>query len=80
MQELGHETALLSHINHGFGSIACTLLGREIWEDACFCFCFFFFLPGVSMPARHCMQLMRLWVCWMGLLPLSAPCGAEPEM
>lgn len=52
MQELGHETALLSRINHGFGSIAwqCTLPGREILKDVWFCFSFFLSLPDISMP------------------------------
>lgn len=55
MQELGHETALLSHINHGFGSIAwqCMLPGRDILKDVWFCFCFFLSLPEVSLPAQH---------------------------
>lgn len=75
MQELGHETALLSHINHGFGSIAwqCMLPGRDILKDVWFCFCFFLSLPEVSLPAQHWHAAHRA----LGMLDGASPRGAS---
>ena len=74
MQELGHETALLSCINHRFGSIAwqCTLPGREILKYGWFCFCFFCCCLEFQRQHGVGVQLIRLWVCWMGLVPGGA--------